>query len=102
MRRLVHGRGRGSADEARDEGSRYGVQGIVSAMRRPLRWAAATTVSLVVIGAAAIAWVKLAPRPTPLGQAALATLDEKSFGQLRDVFNASADRVRVVALLSPT
>lgn len=71
-------------------------------MRRSLRWAAFALVSLVVIGAAAIAWIKLAPRPTPAGQAPLATLDEKTFGQLREAFNASSDRTRVVALLSPT
>jgi hypothetical protein len=71
-------------------------------MRRALRWAAFASASLVVIGAATIAWVKLAPRPTPLGQAPLARLDAESFGQLRDAFNASADRTRVVALLSPT
>jgi hypothetical protein len=71
-------------------------------MRRSLRWAAFVSVSLVVIGAATIAWVKLGPRPTPGGQAPLARLDEKSFGQLRDVFNASANRTRIIALLSPT
>jgi hypothetical protein len=71
-------------------------------MRRFLRWTALTSVSLVVIGAATIAWLKLAPRPTPMGQAALARLDEKSFEQLREAFNASADRTRVVAILSPT
>ncbi|MCM3877443.1 MAG: hypothetical protein NEA02_13640 [Thermoanaerobaculia bacterium] len=71
-------------------------------MRRSLRWAAFASVSFVVIGAATIAWMKLAPRPTPAGQAALTRLDEKTFGQLREAFNASADRTRVVALLSPT
>jgi hypothetical protein len=71
-------------------------------MRRFLRWAALTSLSLVVIGSATIAWVKLASRPTPAGQAPLASLDEKTFGQLREAFNASADRTRVVAILSPT
>ncbi len=71
-------------------------------MRRALRRIALASVSLIAIGAAALAWVKLAPRPTPAGQARLARLDEGSFGELRDAFNASADRTRVVALLSPT
>jgi hypothetical protein len=71
-------------------------------MRPALRRIAIASSVLLVIGAATIAWVKLAPRPTPAGQAALASLDEKTFGQLRDAFNASADRTRVLAILSPT
>ena len=71
-------------------------------MRRSLRWAAFALGSFVVIGAAAIAWMKIAPRPTPAGQEPLATLDERTFEKLREAFNASADRTRVVAILSPT
>lgn len=71
-------------------------------MRPTLRRIAVASSALLVIGAATIAWVKLAPRPTPAGQAPLASLDEKSFGQLREAFNASADRTRVLAILSPT
>ena len=71
-------------------------------MRPTLRRIAAGASALLVIGAATIAWVKLAPRPTPTGQAPLARLDEKTFGQLRDAFDASADRTRVLAILSPT
>ena len=71
-------------------------------MSRNLRRAGVLAASLVILGTATIAWVKLAPRPTPAGQAALTSLDEKSFGQLRETFNASADRTRVLAILSPT
>jgi hypothetical protein len=71
-------------------------------MRPTLRRFAVASSTLLVIGAATIAWVKLAPRPTPAGQAPLTILDEKSFGELREAFNASADRTRVLAILSPT
>ncbi|MBL8113472.1 MAG: hypothetical protein JNK60_11340 [Acidobacteria bacterium] len=71
-------------------------------VRLVLRRIALASSALLVIGAAMIGWLKLAPRPTPAGQAPLATLDEKNFGQLRDAFNASADRTRVLAILSPT
>jgi hypothetical protein len=71
-------------------------------MSRALRRIALASASLIVIGAVTIAWIKLAPRPTPLGQAPLASLSDENFGQLRDAFNASADRTRVVAILSPT
>lgn len=71
-------------------------------MRTALRRIAVAASAILVIGAATIAWLKLAPRPTPAGQAPLARLDEKNFGQLRDAFNASADRTRILAILSPT
>lgn len=32
----------------------------------------------------------------------IARIDRARFGQLREAFNAAADRTRVVALLSPT
>jgi len=71
-------------------------------VRTALRRIAVAASAILVIGAATIAWLKLAPRPTPAGQAPLARLDEKNFGQLRDAFNASADRTRILAILSPT
>ena len=71
-------------------------------MKRTLRRVTLAMAALALAGAATIAWVKLAPRPTPPGQPPLATLEKKSFGELREAFNASADRTRVVALLSPT
>ena len=71
-------------------------------MKRALRRIALASASFVAIGAATIAWMKIAPRPTPASQAPLTKLDEKNFGQVRDAFNSSADRTRVVALLSPT
>jgi hypothetical protein len=71
-------------------------------MSRALRWIALGVACLALIGTAAIAWVKLSPRTTPAGQPPLTFLDEVSFGQLRAVFNAAADRTRVLAILSPT
>ena len=71
-------------------------------MKRPLRRIALAMAAIALVGAATIAWVKLAPRPTPAGQPPLASLDEKSFGRLLEAFNASADRTRVLAILSPT
>lgn len=59
--------------------------------------------SLVVLSlGAGYAWLKFAPRPTPKGQFPLTVLTETSFATLREAFNGSVDRTRVVALLSPT
>jgi hypothetical protein len=41
-------------------------------------------------------------RRTPAGQPPLATLDTASLDTLRSEFNAHADKVRIVVLLSPT
>lgn len=54
------------------------------------------------IVAAGFAWVKLAPRHVPAGQASLARLDAATLPAFRDTFNASEGKVRVVAMLSPT
>ncbi len=53
-------------------------------------------------GALWIAWLKTAPRRVPEGQAALARLDATSLDTLRDAFNADAEAVRILVLLSPT
>ncbi|MFI5120407.1 MAG: hypothetical protein ACHQM4_08340 [Thermoanaerobaculia bacterium] len=59
--------------------------------------------SLVVLSlGAGYVWLRLAPRPTPKGQLPLTILTETSFATLREAFNGSTDRTRVVALLSPT
>jgi hypothetical protein len=57
---------------------------------------------LVLLGGSAVAWLKAAPRPTPKGQPQLMELTSASLTSFREAFNASPDRVRVVALLSPT
>ena len=50
----------------------------------------------------AFAWYLWAERHTPAGQSPLATLDSVSLETLRGEFNAHADKVRIVILLSPT
>jgi hypothetical protein len=50
----------------------------------------------------ALAWYLWAERRTPAGQPPLATLDTASLDTLRSEFNAHADKVRIVLLLSPT
>ena len=47
-------------------------------------------------------WLRYAPRHVPDGQPALARLDEASLPRFRETFNAGADGVRIVVLLSPT
>jgi len=56
----------------------------------------------LVSGALWISWLKTAPRRVPAGQPALGRLDAASLGTLRDAFNADADAVRILVLLSPT
>lgn|GEM_PF-6539845 len=73
-------------------------------------FAAVTVALLLVIGFAGYQRYSLAldewlagssPRATPKGQAPLTVLDASSFHQLRDLFNSTSDRTRVLALLSP-
>jgi hypothetical protein len=47
-------------------------------------------------------WYLWAERHTPAGQPPLATLDTATLDTLRSEFNAHADKVRIVVLLSPT
>ena len=67
-----------------------------------MKVALALTVVVVVACAAAVAWMKLAPRRVPPGQPPLSTLDSGSVPAFRDAFNASEGEVRVLAMLSPT
>jgi hypothetical protein len=48
------------------------------------------------------AWYLWAERHVPAGQPPLATLDTATLDTLRSEFNAHADKVRIVVLLSPT
>jgi hypothetical protein len=50
----------------------------------------------------AFGWYLWAERHAPAGQLPLATLDPASLETLRGEFNAHADKVRIVVLLSPT
>ena len=63
------------------------------------------TLVIVVLLAALLggfAWYRWAERHAPAGQPPLATLDVASLETLRSEFNAHADKVRVLVLLSPT
>jgi hypothetical protein len=66
--------------------------------------AIAASVLLVAIAAAGawLGWIRLAPRHTPAGQPELTRLDAGTLYALREAFNASAGRKRMLALLSPT
>jgi membrane protein DedA with SNARE-associated domain len=48
------------------------------------------------------AWYLWAERATPAGQPPLARLDTASLDTVRNEFNAHADKVRIIILLSPT
>jgi hypothetical protein len=67
-----------------------------------LKVAVPLAVLTVLVAAAAIGWVKLAPRHVPPGQPPLLTLDDGSLSAFRDAFNASEGEVRVLAMFSPT
>ena len=64
--------------------------------------ARALFIALLAILFGAFAWYLWAERQTPAGQPPLATLDTVSLDTLRSEFNAHADKVRIVILLSPT
>ena len=63
---------------------------------------AAVAAVVVLSGAGAYAWVRLAPRSTPAGQRPLVHLSQENFVAFSGAFDAAADRTRILALLSPT
>ena len=65
--------------------------------RRTIVWLA-----LVLLAAAALAFLRFGGGDVPAGQPPLATLDAASLGTLRDDFNRAAGKVRIIVLLSPT
>jgi hypothetical protein len=69
---------------------------------RALKVAVPLAAVTVLVLAAALAWVKLAPRHVPPGQPPLLTLDARSLPAFRDAFNASEGEVRILVMLSPT
>ena len=57
----------------------------------------------IVLAAAGIFFYRAqSPGQAPPGQPALVTLDANNIDTLKEQFNAAADRIRVVTLLSPT
>lgn len=65
-------------------------------MRVNLRYALLGAVALVVV------WYFWGWSRTPKGQPALTSLTPSNHNQFKDEFNNSADRIRLVLLLSPT
>lgn len=71
-------------------------------LSRP-RSVALLAVAILVLAAGAAATRYFAgPRQTPAGQPPLVHVTPQALGRIREDFNARADRVRVIALLSPT
>ena len=58
--------------------------------------------AVVLFGASFATWYRYGPRRTPAGQAPLTYLTAGTLDEFRDDFNHSADRTRVLAMLSPT
>ena len=67
-------------------------------MKRPFMLVACALALLATIAG----YAEYVPRATPRGQPPLVRLDAGSLDRLREQFNRSSDRVRVLALLSPT
>lgn len=63
-------------------------------------WAFALTAALLVL--AYLAYTRLGGAQTPVGQLSLTDLGRSGFGVYEQMFNDASDRVRVVALFSPT
>jgi hypothetical protein len=55
-----------------------------------------------IVGAFVIVWYFWLSKGTPPGQPPLASLTPDNFGNFRHEFNSTADRARLVLLLSPT
>lgn len=60
----------------------------------------ALALSLLLVGVGG--WFVLTDQRVPSGQASLTSLDNASVDVVKDQFNRSADRIRIVLLLSPT
>lgn len=71
-------------------------------LRSALKGVLIVAAGVVVLGAAALAWVTFAPRRVPEGQPPLSTLDAGSLPDFRKEFNAGEGRARLLVLLSPT
>ena len=67
-----------------------------------MRRALVTACAALALAVAAGAYSEYGPRPTPNGQPPLARLNAANFEDLKQRFNQATDRVRVLALLSPT
>jgi hypothetical protein len=57
---------------------------------------------LVFSGVLGFVWLRYGTRQVPSGQPALTTIDPPALAAFREEFNSTADRTRVIVLLSPT
>ena len=67
-------------------------------MKRTLLILGVVVVAVILLAA----WLAWGPAYSPAGQPALVSLEPGNFNQLQEAFNSDADKIRVVALLSPT
>lgn len=63
------------------------------------RWLLIVALLLCLAGAG---YYFIGPAPTPAGQLSLTNLDRSGIAAFEQLFDAAADRVRIVVLLSPT
>ena len=70
--------------------------------RNPLRFAATLLAALTLAVGAGIAYMRLAPRQAPPGQAPLVNLTAGNLGPFVEAFNSEPGSPRVLLMLSPT
>jgi len=58
--------------------------------------------AILIVGLGALAYYLYGGNTVPAGQQPLVRLSETNLSSLRDSFNASANSVRVIVMLSPT
>jgi len=68
----------------------------------PGKWVVRVVGVLALLCLAYGGYYALAPARTPAGQLSLTDLDRRGFAAFEQMFDDSADRVRVVGLFSPT
>lgn len=71
-------------------------------LRTRLRLAAGLLAALMFAAGSGIAYMRLAPRQVPPGQAPLVNLTGGSLGPFMEAFNSEPSSTRVVLILSPT
>lgn len=71
-------------------------------MRRIVVVISSLVIVAVAVALVCLAWLEWAPRRTPAGQPPLTILKPDSLSAFHTAFNASADEVRILLMLSPT
>ena len=67
-------------------------------MKRTLLILGVVVIAVILLAA----WLTWGPAHSPASQPPLVSLEPGDFGQLQSAFNSDPDKIRVVALLSPT